>query len=307
MKLLITGGTGTFGNAAINYFKDQIEDIIVFSRDEKKQYDLKNKLNNNNIKFIIGDIRDNEAINHAMKGVDYVFHAAALKHVPTGEEHPNEIIKTNVIGSNHVFEAAINNHVAKVIALSTDKAVYPINAMGISKALMEKIALSKKSKTEFIVTRYGNVINSRGSVIPHFIDLAKQNLPITITGHKHTRFMMSIDDAIALVDFAFKNGKHGEIFVKKSPSVFVDYVARSIVEVTKSTSALLYQHERAGEKTDEVLINKEEMTYFYDHGEYYRKTFNKKAIRCEEYSSAKDVLSYKDTKLLIENLIHASN
>jgi len=275
--LLITGGTGSFGNAVLERFlNSSIEEVRIFSRDEKKQDDMRQKFNNNKIKFYIGDIRDKLSLNQAMKGVDYVFHAAALKQVPSCEFYPMEAIKTNIIGTENVLETSLLNQVSKVVCLSTDKAVYPINAMGLTKALMEKVmsAFSRNSKnneTIFCATRYGNVMASRGSVIPLFMKQIKLNEPITITNPEMTRFMMSLTEAVALVDFAFKNGKNGEIFIQKSPAADILTLAKAISEIMdKPNHPINFVGTRHGEKLYETLLSKEENTNADDLGKYFR-------------------------------------
>jgi UDP-N-acetylglucosamine 4,6-dehydratase len=238
--LLITGGTGSFGNAVLNKFLDTgIKEIRIFSRDEKKQHDMRVQYNNKKLKFFIGDVRDYNSIIPAIKGVDFVFHAAALKQVPSCEFHPIQAVKTNILGTENVLDLAILNNVKKVICLSTDKAVYPINAMGVSKAMMEKVFVAKSrisGKTEIVGTRYGNVMASRGSVIPLFYDQIKSNKPITVTDPEMTRFLMTLEDAVDLVIYAFKNGKSGDIFVQKSPSTTIKELAETMVSIYKSNS-----------------------------------------------------------------------
>jgi UDP-glucose 4-epimerase len=274
--LLITGGTGSFGNAVANRFLDSdISEIRIFSRDEKKQDDMRKLYDNEKLKFYIGDVRDFNSINSAMRGVDYVFHAAALKQVPSCEFYPIEAVKTNIQGTENMLNAAINNKVKKVICLSTDKAVYPINAMGMSKALMEKtfVAKSRNLGDEIVIcgTRYGNVMASRGSVIPLFIEQIKNSKPITITDPSMTRFMMSLDDAVELVLFAFKNAKNGDIFVQKAPAATIEVLAKTLTKILKKP-----EHEirvigtRHGEKLYETLLTREEMVKAEDLGDYYK-------------------------------------
>ena len=265
-NILIVGGTGSFGNQFLkNIIKNKINynQINILSRDEKKQHDMREKYNSSSIKFYIGDIRDVECTDTATKEIDYVFHAAALKQVPSCEFYPMEATKTNVIGTNNIINSAIKNKVKKVICLSTDKAVYPINAMGISKALMEKVALSKsllkQNSTTVCVTRYGNVIGSRGSVIPLMIDQIKNNKPITITDSNMTRFMMTLDDALDLVFYAFKNGKNGQLFVKKSPSANLMTIVKALLKYYgKSNYPIKKIGIRHGEKLHETLLSSEE-------------------------------------------------
>jgi UDP-N-acetylglucosamine 4,6-dehydratase len=273
--LLITGGTGSFGKAVLYKFinSDLYSEIRIFSRDEKKQDDLRNDLNNPKIKFYIGDVRDYCSINKAMLNVDYVFHAAALKQVPSCEFFPLEATKTNVLGTQNVLDAAIANKVKKVICLSTDKAAYPINAMGISKALMEKIAIATSrttNETIICLTRYGNVMASRGSVIPLFFNQIKNKEAITITDPNMTRFLMSLDDAVDLVLFAFKNGKPGDLFVNKAPAGTIINLAKAILKVSNSSQEIKIIGTRHGEKLYETLCTREEMLKAEDMGNFYR-------------------------------------
>ena len=271
--LLITGGTGSFGNAVLDKFLEtDIKEIRIFSRDEKKQEDMRIKYHSDKIKFIIGDIREYKSIYNALKGVDYVFHAAALKQVPTCEFFPVEAVKTNVLGAENVLDASIERGVKKVIVLSTDKAAYPINAMGMCKALMEKVAIAKgRDNKDTIIcrTRYGNVMGSRGSVIPLFLKQVEENKPITITNPNMTRFMMSLDEAVNLVLYAFEHGKQGDLFVQKSSSVTIDTLAKAIKKIKNSDVPIEYIGTRHGEKDSEVLITKEEMPFAKDLGNYY--------------------------------------
>ena len=263
-KILITGGTGSFGNAVLSKFLNSgVTEIRVLSRDEKKQDDLRKKYNNPKLKLYIGDVRDYCSVLNAVRGVDFIFHAAALKQVPSCEFYPMEAIKTNVIGTENVLEAAINTNVKKVICLSTDKAVYPINAMGISKALMEKVAIAKSRgghTTTICITRYGNVMASRGSVIPLFIDQIRKGKSLSITDPAMTRFMMSLDDAVSLVMYAFKHGKSGEIFVQKAPAATIETLVQSLcqaLDVPNHPVEIIGT--RHGEKLYEVLLSREEM------------------------------------------------
>jgi UDP-N-acetylglucosamine 4,6-dehydratase/5-epimerase len=273
--LLIAGGTGSFGNAVLKRFlTTDIKEIRIFSRDELKQDDMRQLYNNDKLKFYIGDVRDKNSIDDAMRGVDYVFHAAALKQVPSCEFYPMQAVKTNIIGTENLLNSAINAGVKKVIALSTDKAVYPINAMGISKAMMERVVVSKgrnvKSAT-IVCTRYGNVMASRGSVIPLFIDQIKNGKPITITDPNMTRFMMSLDQAVDLVLFAFENGESGDIFVQKSPAATVELLANTMKSILgRPDHEVRTIGTRHGEKLYETLLTKEEMVKAIDMGEYYR-------------------------------------
>lgn len=273
-KLVITGGTGSFGNTVLKrLLKTDIEEIRILSRDEKKQDDMRKAFNSSKLKFYIGDVRDPQSISDVMFGVDYVFHAAALKQVPSCEFHPIEAVKTNILGTENVINSAIVNHVKKVICLSTDKAVYPINAMGISKAMMEKIALAKSKftdKTVIAITRYGNVMASRGSVIPLFIDLIKNSKPITLTDSNMTRFMMTLDNAIDLVLFAFEHAKPGEIFVQKSPASTIGVLVNALCDLFgKKNYPLNLIGTRHGEKLYETLLSREEMASSVDMGDYF--------------------------------------
>lgn len=290
--LLITGGTGSFGNAVLDkLLSSDLKEIRIFSRDEKKQDDMRKKYHNNKLKFIIGDVREYESINKAMKGVDYVFHASALKQVPTCEVFPMEAVKTNIIGTNNVLESAIENKVKKVIVLSTDKAVYPINAMGISKAMAEKIAIEKgmdQQDTIICRTRYGNVMASRGSVIPLFKQQIEEGKPLTITDGEMTRYMMTLDDAVDLVLYAFENGNQGDLFVQKAPAVTINTLAEAMKEIMNSNVEIINIGVRHGEKLHETLITKEEMSNSDDLGNYYRVNINNSYTvneNVEEYSS----------------------
>ena len=273
--LLITGGTGSFGNAVLSrILSTDIKEVRVFSRDELKQDDMRKFYNNNKIKFYIGDVRDRNSIDDAMRGVHYVFNAAALKQVPSCEFYPMQALQTNVIGAENVLNSAINEGVEKLVALSTDKAVYPINAMGISKAMMERVVVAKGRNvkgTMIACTRYGNVMASRGSVIPLFIDQIKTGKPLTITDPDMTRFMMSLDEAVDLVLFAFKNGKSGDIFVQKSPAASIELLANTIKEILGYPDhKVKIIGTRHGEKLYETLLTTEEMVRAIDMGEYFR-------------------------------------
>ena len=274
--LLITGGTGSFGTAFLKkaVSNKEFSEIRIFSRDEKKQDDLRKAINDDRLKFYIGDVRDSSSVSQAVKGVDYIFHAAALKQVPSCEFFPLEAIKTNIIGTENVLLSAEAFEVKKVVILSTDKAAYPINAMGMTKALMEKVMVAKSrnlddSKTIFCGTRYGNVMASRGSVIPLFINQIKTGKPLTITDPKMTRFMMTLDNAVELVMFAFKNGKQGEMFVQKAPAASVSVLAQALIELYGSKSTIQEIGIRHGEKKYETLVTSEEMVKANDLGEYY--------------------------------------
>lgn len=274
--ILITGGTGSFGNAVLRRFLNtDIKEIRVFSRDEKKQEDMRIALSNPKVKFYIGNVRDYNSLLCAMEGVDYVFQAAALKQVPSCEFYPLEAVKTNVLGTENVLNAAVCKGVEKVIALSTDKAVYPINAMGISKAMMEKIVVAKSrfvdpSRTSLCCTRYGNVMASRGSVIPLFIKQIKEGKPLTVTDPNMTRFLMSLDDAVDLVLYAYENGQQGDTFVQKAPASTIGDLARALVELFQADNEIKVIGTRHGEKLYETLLTREEMAHAQDLGGYYR-------------------------------------
>ncbi|HJD63218.1 MAG TPA: polysaccharide biosynthesis protein [Rickettsia endosymbiont of Degeeriella rufa] len=291
--MLITGGTGSFGNAVLSHFLksdiiNDIKEIRIFSRDEKKQEDMRIALNNLKLKFYIGDVRNYNSIDDAMRGVDYVFHAAALKQVPTCEFYPMEAINTNILGAENVLRAATNNKVAKVIVLSTDKAVYPINVMGLSKALMEKLTVAKarmsvKDKTVFCVTRYGNVMASRGSVIPLFINQIKQNKDLTITEPSMTRFLMSLVDSVDLVLYAFEHGRQGDIFVQKSPASTIELLAKGLQAIFNSKNKIRFIGTRHGEKHYETLVSSEEMAKAEDLGNYYRIPMDGRDLNYAKY------------------------
>ena len=287
--LLITGGTGSFGNAVLKRFLDtEIGEIRIFSRDEKKQDDMRRRLLNNKVKFIIGDVRDMNSISSAMRGVDYVFHAAALKQVPSCEFFPLEAVKTNVVGAGNVMEAAIQNNVSRVVVLSTDKAVYPINAMGMSKALMEKVMVAKSRNTTNTIlcgTRYGNVMASRGSVIPLFVNQLKTKQPLTITDPNMTRFMMTLEDAVDLVLFAFENANPGDIFVQKAPAATIEVLAKALKSLYKSDSEIKIIGTRHGEKLYESLVNREDMVKAQDMGDYYRIPADTRDLNYDKYFS----------------------
>jgi UDP-N-acetylglucosamine 4,6-dehydratase/5-epimerase len=275
--LLITGGTGSFGNAVLKRFLDtDIAEIRVFSRDEKKQDDMRKRYGNSKLKFYIGDVRDARSVEQAMRGVDYVFHAAALKQVPSCEFHPMQAVRTNVLGTENVLEAAIQAGVKRVVCLSTDKAVYPINAMGISKAMMEKVMVAASrnlegTNTVICGTRYGNVMASRGSVIPLFVDQIFNGKPITITDPTMTRFMMTLADAVDLVLYAFEHGDNGDIFVQKAPAATVEVLANAILELmNRPEHPVQVMGTRHGEKLYEALLSREEMATAQDMGDYYR-------------------------------------
>ena len=276
--LLITGGTGSFGNAMLKGFlNSNLKEIRIFSRDEKKQEDMRIEYKNDKLNFVIGDIRDFDSINNAMAGVDFVFHAAALKQVPSCEFYPMQAVQTNILGAENVLEAAARNNVKRVVVLSTDKAVYPINTMGMSKAVMEKLAVSKARDPRvqavdavYTATRYGNVMASRGSIIPLFIKQIKEGQPLTITNPKMTRFMMSLDQSVELVLFAFTNGNPGDIFVQKSPAATIETLAQAIKELFNADNEIQIIGERHAEKMYETLCAKEEMAKAEDMGNFYR-------------------------------------
>ena len=287
--LLITGGTGSFGNAVLKRFLEtDIKEIRIFSRDEKKQEDMRIKYKNDKIKFYIGDVRDYRSIDDAMDGVDFIFHAAALKQVPSCEFYPVQAVKTNVLGTENVLEAAINHNVKKVIVLSTDKAAYPINAMGMSKALMEKVAVAKgrdlkEGQTVICRTRYGNVMASRGSVIPLFCEQIEQNKPLTITNPDMTRFMMTLEDAVDLVIYAFEHGQQGDLFVQKAPAATIATLAKAVKELKHSDVPINCIGTRHGEKLYEVLVTKEEMVNAVDMGDYYRIPADNRNLNYQKY------------------------
>ena len=285
--LLITGGTGSFGNAVLNKFLDtDIKEIRIFSRDEKKQHDMRVSINSSKVKFYIGDVRDINSIDKAMKDVDFVFHAAALKQVPSCEFFPIEAVKTNILGTENVLDAAIKNNVKKVICLSTDKAVYPINAMGISKAMMEKVMVSRSKdsgNTILVGTRYGNVMASRGSVIPLFYDQIISNQPLTITNPEMTRFMMTLTEAVNLVLYAFEYGNTGDIFVQKSPASTIGELANAMLNIYKSKQTVNIIGTRHAEKLYETLLSKEEVFIAKDLGDYYRVPADNRDLNYNKY------------------------
>jgi UDP-glucose 4-epimerase len=299
--LLITGGTGSFGNAVLNRFlhTNHFKEIRIFSRDEKKQDDMRNQLNNDKLKFYIGDVRDYNSVERAMRGVDYVFHAAALKQVPSCEFFPLEATKTNVFGTQNVIDAAGVNKVKKVICLSTDKAAYPINAMGISKALMEKVAIAASrnlTETTVCLTRYGNVMASRGSVIPLFLKQIQSGESITITDPNMTRFLMSLDEAVELVLFAFENGNSGDLFVNKAPAGTIGDLAQALKELCKANNEIKIIGTRHGEKLYETLCTREEMVKAEDMGDFFRIPADNRDLNYAQYFSegAQDVSVIED-------------
>jgi UDP-N-acetylglucosamine 4,6-dehydratase/5-epimerase len=314
--LLITGGTGSFGNAVLQRFStlNQFKEIRIFSRDEKKQDDLRKRINNPKVKFYIGDVRDISSVDSVVKGVDYIFHAAALKQVPSCEFFPLEAVKTNILGTENVLTAAERHEVKKVVVLSTDKAAYPINAMGMSKALMEKVMVAKSrnlddNKTIFCGTRYGNVMASRGSVIPLFIEQIKAGESLTITDPNMTRFMMTLEDAVDLVLYAFENAQQGDIFVQKSPGATIEVLAKALLELYDSRNEIKVIGTRHGEKLYETLVNREDMLKAEDLGNYYRIPADNRDLNYDRYfsqgelnvSSFEEYHSHNTKRLDIEN------
>lgn len=314
-SLLISGGTGSFGNAVLRRFlESDLAEIRIFSRDEKKQDDMRKKYSSPKLKFYIGDVRDYQSVLNAVRGVDFIYHAAALKQVPSCEFHPLEAVKTNVLGTENVLEAAINCNVKRVVVLSTDKAVYPINAMGISKAMMEKVAVAKSRSsngTVINVTRYGNVMCSRGSVIPLFTNQIRAGQPITITDPNMTRFMMTLDDAVDLVLFAFEHGQPGEIFVQKAPAATIEVLAQALTSLLGApTHPINVIGTRHGEKLFEALLSREEMVAAQDLGQYYRVPPDLRDLNYGKYveqgeiriSEAVEYNSHNTTRLDIEGM-----
>jgi UDP-N-acetylglucosamine 4,6-dehydratase/5-epimerase len=316
--LLVTGGTGSFGNAIVRRFlASDLKEIRIFSRDEKKQDDMRKQYQNPRLKFYIGDVRDTQSVRNAVRGVDFIFHAAALKQVPSCEFHPMEALKTNVLGTENILNAAIDVGVSRVVCLSTDKAVYPINAMGISKALMEKVAVAKArqaGKTVICTTRYGNVMASRGSVIPLFVDQAQSGSPITVTDPSMTRFMMTLDDAVDLVLYAFSHGKPGDIFVQKAPAVTVGILAKAVLALMGKTDHPINEiGTRHGEKLYEALLGREEMACAEDMGDYFRvppdardlnyaKFVDEGERRITQSTHGEDYNSHNTTRLDLEGM-----
>jgi len=299
--LMITGGTGSFGNTVLERFlSTEVREIRIFSRDEKKQEEMRIALNNPKMKFYIGDVRDYDSIYRSMKGVDYVFHAAALKQVPSCEFYPWEAVRTNVLGSENVMEAAIARGVSRVVMLSTDKAVYPINAMGISKAMMEKFMVAKariqrEGETVLCATRYGNVMASRGSVIPLFVSQLKAGKPLTVTDPSMTRFLMSLEDSVNLVLHAFEHGKQGDIFVQKAPASTVADLAQALKELFKKDNPVRVIGTRHGEKLYESLISREEMAKAEDMGAYFRIPADNRDLNYAQYfSEGEENISHQD-------------
>jgi UDP-glucose 4-epimerase len=315
--LLITGGTGSFGNATLERFlnTDSFKEIRIFSRDEKKQDDMRQYYQNDKIKYYIGDTRDKRSIDNAMRGVDYVFQAAALKQVPSCEFFPMEAVRTNVMGCENVLDSALENGVKNVIVLSTDKAVYPINAMGMSKAMSEKVMVAKSrnlngSGTTFCGTRYGNVMASRGSVIPLFVEQIKKQEPITITDPNMTRFMMTLPDAVTLVAYAFEHGENGDIFVQKAPAATIEVLAQALIDLYNSKTEIKIIGTRHGEKLFETLVNREEMAKAVDMGNYFRIPADNRDLNYGKYFSqgemkvamAEDYTSHNTQRLDLEGM-----
>lgn len=311
--LMITGGTGSFGKAVLSRFlHSDVREIRIFSRDEKKQDDMRKRFNSPKLKFYIGDVRDFHSVVNVVRGIDYIFHAAALKQVPSCEFHPLEAVKTNILGTENVLEAAVQSDVSRVVVLSTDKAVYPINAMGISKAMMEKIAVAKArgaTTTTINVTRYGNVMASRGSVIPLFINQIKSDLPITITDPNMTRFMMTLDDAVDLVLYAFKHGGQGEIFVQKAPAATIQVLVKALTQLMgKSQHKINIIGTRHGEKLFEALMSREEVVKADDLGGYYRVAPDNRDLNYTKFvergevniSTSEDYNSHNTTRLDVD-------
>lgn len=314
--LLITGGTGSFGNAVLERFlRSDLKEIRIFSRDEKKQEDMRIRLKNEKVKFYIGDVRNLDSVDDAMNGVDYVFHAAALKQVPSCEFYPMEAIRTNVLGAENVLRSAITNQVKKCVVLSTDKAVYPINAMGISKAMMEKVMAAKAricdpTKTVLCATRYGNVMASRGSVIPLFLDQIRSNKPVTITDPNMTRFLMSLDESVDLVMYAFEHANPGDIFVQKAPASTIQDLAQAMMEMLNKETEIKIIGTRHGEKLFESLVSREEMARAEDLGGYFRIPSDSRDLNYGKYfvegeievSEIEDYTSHNTHRLDIEGV-----
>jgi UDP-glucose 4-epimerase len=314
--LMITGGTGSFGNTVLKRFlSTDVREIRIFSRDEKKQEEMRIAMNNPKLKFYVGDVRDYESIHQAMKGVDYVFHAAALKQVPSCEFYPMEAVRTNVLGSENVMNAAIARNVSRVVMLSTDKAVYPINAMGISKAMMEKFMIAKArmqgdGETRLCATRYGNVMASRGSVIPLFVSQLKEGKPLTVTDPNMTRFLMSLESSVDLVLYAFEHGNQGDVFVQKAPACTVDDLAIALREIFQRDNPIRIIGTRHGEKLYESLISREEMAKAEDLGEYYRIPADNRDLNYAQYftegeekvSELDDYTSHNTRRLDVEQV-----
>lgn len=306
--LLITGGTGSFGSTVLRRFMNDFKEIRVFSRDEKKQDDMRHQLQNPKVKFYIGDVRDKRSVDSAMDGVDYVFAAAALKQVPSCEFFPLQAVQTNILGTANVIDSAVEHGVSNVVVLSTDKACYPINAMGMSKALMEKVAIAKgralgrNAKTTICCTRYGNVMCSRGSVIPLFIDQMRANKPITVTDPNMTRFMMTLDDAVDLVVYAFQHGENGDLFVQKAPACTIDTLAKAVLKLYgREDIPVNVIGTRHGEKVYETLVSREEMVKAEDMGRYYRVPADVRDLNYDKY------LDNGDHKITTATEFHSHN
>ena len=314
--LLITGGTGSFGHAVLKRVINDFKEIRIFSRDEKKQDDMRHALQNDNVKFYIGDVRDRESVDNAMRGVDYVFAAAALKQVPSCEFFPIEAVRTNIMGVDNVLNSAVEYGVKNVVVLSTDKAAYPINAMGMSKALMAKVAIAKgrslgqDAKTTIVCTRYGNVMASRGSVIPLFIEQIKSGKDLTVTDPDMTRFMMTLEEAVELVLFAWKHGKNGDLFVQKAPSATIKTLADAVISLSGTDSKIKIIGTRHGEKKYETLITREEMAKAIDMGDYYRIPADQRDLNYDKYFNegkeiAKTIVTYNSdntTRLTLDEM-----
>jgi len=315
--LLITGGTGSFGNAVLNRFlSTDIKEIRIFSRDEKKQDDMRHLYQNPKIKFYIGDVRDRRSVDGVMKGVDFIFHAAALKQVPSCEFFPTQAVRTNILGTENVLDSAIEHGVKNVVVLSTDKACYPINAMGISKAMMEKVAIAKGRKlgnengTTICCTRYGNVMASRGSVIPLWMDQMEKGEVITVTDHNMTRFMMTLNDAVDLVIYAFKHGRNGDLFVQKAPAATLETLAKALKELLQKDTSVKIIGTRHGEKLYETLVTREEMARAEDMGNYYRIPCDTRDLNYDKYflegqekvSVLEDYHSHNTRRLNVEEM-----
>lgn len=316
--LLITGGTGSFGHTVLRRFLNDFKEIRVFSRDEKKQDDMRHALQNDKVKFFIGDVRDKRSVDGAMAGVDYVFAAAALKQVPSCEFFPLQAVQTNILGTANVIDSAVEHGVSNVVVLSTDKACYPINAMGMSKALMEKVAIAKGralghgAKTTICCTRYGNVMCSRGSVIPLFIDQMKANKPITVTDPNMTRFMMTLDEAVDLVVYAFQHGENGDLFVQKAPAATIDTLAKAVLKLYgREELPINVIGTRHGEKVFETLVTREEMVKAIDMGRYYRVPADVRDLNYDKYldtgdhkiTEAVEFHSHNTTRLDVDQMV----
>lgn len=316
-KLLITGGTGSFGNAVLKrlLLEDDLKEVRIFSRDEKKQDDMRKRLNDPKVKFYIGDVRDYQSVDSVVKGVDFIFHAAALKQVPSCEFFPLEAVRTNILGTDNVLTAAEKYEVKRVVVLSTDKAAYPINAMGMSKALMEKLTIAKSrnlddTKTIFCATRYGNVMASRGSVIPLFVEQIKLGKPITITDPNMTRFMMTLEDAVDLVLYAFENAQQGDLFVQKAPAATIETLAKALLALYNADTEIKLIGTRHGEKIYETLVNREDMLKAKDLGGYYRIPADNRDLNYNHFfsegelkiSSLEEYHSHNTTRLNIEGM-----